>query len=439
MNSGEARMCEAGARPDIKALFWRCFGTIIAAAALAAALGAPAAAAPRGGFIVFEAESGRVLHAVRSRAQLHPASLTKMMTVYLAFEAVEAGHLRLNQRLVTSRYAAEDVPAVELGLRRGERITVRDAIEAASVHSANDAAVVLAEAIAGTETAFARLMTRRARDFGMRETTFRNATGFTANGQLTTARDMAIMSRRLWMDFPEYYEIFSKRSVSVRGRRYGATNGLLGEPGVDGIKTGFTRAAGYNLAASAERDGKRVTVVLLGGRTKNRRNNAVKELLDDGFTRLDRLPPYVKPTPRPQRQERAAPSLLVASASPIAAPLPQPRPESATKPFRTERVAARGSATAEAPETWSVQLGAFFKRTQAQAMMKNLVETDAPGLRAGYRSIVTGSIKRSGRTVTVHRVRFTGLAEREARDACAAFRSRKAPCALVPPQGWADG
>lgn len=418
---------------------------------------APAEAAPRGGFIVFEPETGRVLREVRSTVKLHPASLTKMMTLYLTFEALENGKLRLDQKLRVSRHAAR-MPAMEVGLRRGDRITVRDAIRSAAVHSANDSAVVLAEAIGGSERAFARRMTEKARELEMRDTVFKNATGFTARGHLTTARDMAILARRLWMDFPQYYNVFSKTSVRVRGRRLGATNGLLGEPGVDGIKTGYTRAAGYNLAASAEREGKRISVVLLGGRTKDRRNRAVADLLDDGFVRLEQLGPMIWPTPRPRpeavwarlkpapgpapiptpRPEPEAASAEVAAAAEPEAPIETAAIETADAPKATASVAASAKRRLreDAPK-WAVQLGAFFYRHQARSLMAKVVAEKSPGLIHGFRSIVTGVTEsRSGKARTVHRVRFTGLSEDQAREACRALLAKHTACALVPPQGW---
>ena len=406
---------------------------LLACAALTAAAN-HAAAAPKGGFIVFEAETGRVLNAVRSRVRLHPASLTKMMTLYLAFEALENRKITLHQRIRTSRHAAS-MPAMELGLRRGDVVSVRDAIRSAAVHSANDAAVALAEALGGTEKNFARMMTAKARDLGMHETTFKNATGFTAKGHLTTARDMGILARRLWLDFPQHYEVFSNLSVKVGGRRYRATNGLLGEPGVDGIKTGYTRAAGYNLAASAARKGKRVTVVLMGGRSKNRRNKAVKALLDDGFERLEKLPPQA-PTPRRRPGRRAGGYDM---AAPKSAPAPRPRPAGLNPASpETAMLAARRRKHQQAlGSRWAVQLGSFFRRSEAREMMRTLLGQGAPGLDSGYRAIVTGRVKnRAGEAVTVHRVRFTGLDEASARAACRALKRRRTPCALVPPQGW---
>ncbi|MEM9724873.1 MAG: D-alanyl-D-alanine carboxypeptidase [Pseudomonadota bacterium] len=384
-------------------------------------------AKPRGAFVVFDAETGRVLRSVRAEDRRHPASLTKMMTLYLVYEALEDRKLTLNQRLKTSRHAAS-MPAMELGLRRGQHVTVRDAIRASAVHSANDAAVVLAEAVGGTESNFARMMTAKARELGMYETTFKNATGFTAKGHLSTARDMAILARRLWLDFPQYYSVYKRTSVKVGRRTYRATNGLLGEPGVDGIKTGFTRAAGYNLAASAARKGRRVTVVLMGGRTRDGRNRAVLSLINDGFKKLKRRP----------KRDAAGP--LISSYRAAPAPRLSPRrrvADAPTSPVLAQLAARKRSHEARAGSTWAVQLGAFFRRSEARDMMRTLVAKNAPGLESGYRAIETGRVENSrGAVVTVHRVRFTGLDETSARLACRHLRRNRQPCALVPPEGW---
>ena len=410
----------------------RCVRVALIALTLAGAFATQAHARNKGGFIVYEVESGRVLRAVRSRARLHPASLTKMMTLYLVFEAVEQRKITLHQRMKISRHAAS-MPAMELGVRRGDVITVRDAVRAAAVHSANDAAVALAELVGGTEKNFARMMTAKARELGMLETTFKNATGFTRKGHLSTPRDMAILAQRLFQDFPQHYAVFSKRSVNVQGRRYRATNSLLGAPGVDGIKTGYTRAAGYNLVASAERRRRRITVVLMGGRTKDRRNKAVAELLDDGFKRLKKIRPNA-PGPRLRPKPRAKETELARSA-----PTPRPRPETA-RPGNlqmTAMAARRSRYEAMVGKRWAIQLGSFFKREEAREMLQGIMRRRGPRIDTGYRAIVTGRIKNaSGKSVTVHRVRFTGMDEGSARAACRALEARKRPCALVPPEGW---
>lgn len=252
---------------------------ILAAAVLPRmAAGGPFAA------MVMDARTGEVLHAVNADTRLHPASLTKMMTLYIAFEAIKRGEISLDTRVRVSAKAANEQPS-KLGLRAGQSIALRYLIRAAAVRSANDAATAIAEAIAGSEADFARRMNRTARALGMGNSTFRNAHGLTADGHLSTARDMTILGRRLIHDYPEYYNIFSRRSTDAGVATVVNTNSRFLEAyaGADGIKTGFTRAAGFNLVASAERGGKRIIATVFGGTSTAQRNDRVAELLDLGF------------------------------------------------------------------------------------------------------------------------------------------------------------
>jgi D-alanyl-D-alanine carboxypeptidase len=319
----------------------RTFAVALAAALLA--LGAPSAAdaAPRRAEIVIDGRTGEVLHARDADARVHPASLTKMMTLYLVFEAIERGRLSLDQQVRISPHAARQAPT-KVGFKPGQRVRIRELVRTAALRSANDSAVALAEAVAGSESAFAQLMTRRARDLGMDDTTFRNATGFTASGHLSTARDMAHLGRRLFYDFPEYYGLFGRASSEAFGRTIFNTNKLLNTyRGADGIKTGYTRAAGFNLVASAERGERRVIAALLGGTSSAARNARVAELLDLGFreapARVREVPPdpVVASRAEERGEERAeapapAPSASLASRAAVAAaPRPEPRPGSA--------------------------------------------------------------------------------------------------------------
>ncbi|MEE8227538.1 MAG: D-alanyl-D-alanine carboxypeptidase family protein, partial [Kiloniellales bacterium] len=236
--------------------------------------------------LVIDADSGRVLYEVNADTRNYPASLTKMMTLYLLFEALEEGRLTADQPLTVSRRAA-GMPASKLGLKRGQSIRVEDAILVLVTKSANDVAVVVAEALAGKETQFARLMTRKAKALGMTRTNFRNASGLYHRSQLSTARDMAILAQALMRDFPARYKAFSTRSFTYNGRSYRNHNKLLRTyKGTDGLKTGYIAASGYNLAASAKRDGHRVIAVVFGGKTARSRDRQVAKLLDRGFRRL---------------------------------------------------------------------------------------------------------------------------------------------------------
>ncbi len=244
-----------------------------------------AAAAPYAA-LVMDARSGEVLHSRNADTRLHPASLTKMMTLYVVFEAVENGEISLDTPVLISKHAASEPPS-KLGLRAGQHIKLRYLIRAAAVKSANDAATALGEAIEGSEAAFARRMNRTAKALGMTRTTFKNAHGLTESGHLSTARDMTIMGRHLFYDYPEYYNLFSRITADAGVRKVSHTNRrLLGSyRGADGIKTGYTRAAGFNLTASAERGQERVIATVFGGRSTSSRNAKVAELLDMGFKR----------------------------------------------------------------------------------------------------------------------------------------------------------
>ncbi|MGH8611207.1 MAG: D-alanyl-D-alanine carboxypeptidase family protein [Gammaproteobacteria bacterium] len=243
--------------------------------------------------VVVDAQTGRVLREVNADKRNYPASLTKMMTLYLVFEALEDGRLLLEDRLRVSPHAASMVPT-RLGLKTGQRIRVEDAILALVTRSANDAAVVLAEALGETEGQFARIMTGKAQWLGMRDTVFRNASGLPDKGQTSTARNMATLALALLRDFPQYYRYFSTRAFAYKGRRYHNHNALLrAYPGVDGIKTGYTRASGYNLVASATRDGQRLIAVVLGGKGARSRDRQTMQLLDQGFRQLSVLNPPV--------------------------------------------------------------------------------------------------------------------------------------------------
>jgi len=205
------------------------------------------------------------------------------MTFYLVFEALATGRLSLNDQIVVSSHAANQPPS-KSGLRAGESITVDTALRVTALKSANDLAVAFAEKIGGSEARFAALMTLRAQELGMTNTRFVNANGLPDTRQITTARDIAILSRAVMRDYPQYYSYFSQRTYEFRGQQIRNHNGLLNTmPGVDGIKTGFTNAAGYNLAASAVRDGRRLITVVLGGSSTAARNENVEDLLNAGF------------------------------------------------------------------------------------------------------------------------------------------------------------
>ena len=255
-----------------------------------AAISAPYAA------VVMDARTGKIYHSRNADTRLHPASLTKMMTLYIAFQAVERNEISLDSYVKISANAAAE-PASKLWLRKGQKIKLRYLIRAAAIKSANDAATAIGEAISGSETAFGKRMTRTARALGMNSTTFKNAHGLTQSGHLSTARDMSILGRHMIYDYPQYYNLFSRRSASARVATVRNTNRRLlnSYKGADGIKTGYTRAAGSNLVASAERGGERIIATMFGGSSSAARNARVVKLLDMGFSRAPSTAKLQKP------------------------------------------------------------------------------------------------------------------------------------------------
>ncbi|MGE0046407.1 MAG: D-alanyl-D-alanine carboxypeptidase family protein [Hyphomonadaceae bacterium] len=262
----------------------------IAGAALFAANALPddAFAQDRYAAIVIDVATNEVLHQDAADERRFPASLTKMMTLYMLFEALERGDISLEDRLVASRHAARQPPS-RLGVRRGDVLTVEQAIGALVVQSANDVAAMVAERLGGTESNFAVQMTARARQLGMTSTRFMNASGLPNPEIRTTARDMATLSIAIWRDFPQYYHYFQMPTNSWRGREGRNHNRLLGQvEGVDGIKTGYTRASGFNLATATVRNGRRVITVVLGGETAAARDAQVAYLIEGAYEELAR-------------------------------------------------------------------------------------------------------------------------------------------------------
>lgn len=237
--------------------------------------------------IVVDAQSGEVLYARRADAQRYPASLTKIMTLYMAFEAISTGQLDPNDTITIS-YNASSQPPTKIGLRPGDTITVHDAMVLVALYSANDLAVALAEKIGGTEERFAALMTIRAHDLGMKDTNFANPSGLPDARQLTTAQDMAILARATLRDYPQYFSYFNVKTYTFRGRTYMNHNPLLGVDGVDGMKTGYTNAAGYNLVATKASGDHRIITVMLGSTSKSQRRQHVSYLMNTGFDVMER-------------------------------------------------------------------------------------------------------------------------------------------------------
>lgn len=261
-----------------------------------------AASNPKYASIIMDAETGLILHQSNADKILHPASLAKVMTLMLTFDAIERGDLRLRDRVIISRHAANMIPS-KLDLPVGSSILVEDAIYALVTKSANDVAVALAEKLGGSEKAFAAQMNRKAKEIGMSRSRFRNASGLHDRNQISTARDIAKMSRYLIKNYPAYYNYFSTRSFTYNGQTYRNHNRLMDRyEGMDGLKTGYISASGFNLAASAVRNNRRLIGVVFGGRTGASRNAHMATLLNRSFAKLDDILIAANTVPIPPRR-----------------------------------------------------------------------------------------------------------------------------------------
>lgn len=403
------------------------------AGALAATAGLAAAADGRYAAIVIDAQTGAVLHGENADERRYPASLTKMMTLYLAFEALDEGRLSLEDRLPVSA-AANSMSPTKLGLPVGAMLKVEHAILALVTKSANDAAVVLAEGMAGTESRFAEAMTRKARSLGMNATTFQNASGLPDAGQVTTARDMARLGLALVRDHPKYYHYFSRRDFAYGGRKLPNHNRLMSRyDGMDGIKTGYIGASGFNLVGSAVRDGKRLVAAVMGGRSPLLRDNRMAELLDDSFEKIGvwRRPSTGTGLVADARPPRAAAPAAVASAD---KPVRKPGRTTTTARDRRDEVGRMAAAAVRAAPrpsaAWGVQVGAFNTQKAGQQALV------AAGKKAGRHLAAARAMVSPLKTSkgTVYRARFMGLDEQGARSACAALSKAGGQCAPVAPQ-----
>lgn len=428
----------------------------------------PAAAA-----IVVDAESGNVLYESNSDARTYPASLTKMMTLYLLFEAIEAKQVKLDDMLPVSSHAAVQ-PATDLGLRAGRSISVEKAVLGLIVHSANDAAVVVAEALGGTERQFAAMMTKKARQLGMTSTTFRNASGLPDKGQLTNARDMAILARALIARFPGYYPYFATERFTHLGRTYTTHNHVVRNyAGADGLKTGYIRASGYNVATSAIRNGRRIIAVVMGGRSAYARDTQMMTMLDQGFAlvakqpktqvasaTLPRAPTIASAQPTKTAKKVGAPTMLMPAAKPqpetlkAAAVVPQATAAQEAVTVRVdvptdEDVAVKAADSVEvsaaaqvasveptaAPATtekkssaakgrWGIQVGAFNAYEPALNAAKRASKRVAKWVK-NAQVVVDETAK--GKT-TLYRARLVGLSKQNAQKACRQLKAKAIDC-----------
>ncbi len=323
-----------------------------------------AAYSPAFASIVVDANSGSTLAANNPDSIRHPASLTKIMTLYMLFERLEQGKLKLDSEMEVSEFASEQAPT-KLGLRPGQTLRVEDAIKALVTRSANDAAVVIAEALAGDEDDFAKAMTRKARALGMNRTVYKNASGLPDSDQVTTARDQATLGRAIQDRFPRYYRYFGTNAFAYRGRVIRNHNKLLGRvEGVDGIKTGYTRASGFNLVSSMKRGNRHLVAVVLGGRSGGSRDVIMRNLLAEhvthaatkrtvaAITERDSSAANVEVAEARPVRAAAAPLVQVQGAVQTAAALPEPVPAPAPRsPAPVAETAPPAKTTPPAPFT----------------------------------------------------------------------------------------
>ncbi|SCB20087.1 D-alanyl-D-alanine carboxypeptidase [Rhizobium multihospitium] len=428
---------------------------LMALSAAVLLLSAPAASFAGSAYFIMDAKTGKVLASSNADDLNHPASLTKMMTLYMTFEAIHRGKLSWNTRIPVSRFAAAK-PPTKLGLKPGGTVTVREAVDGMIIKSANDAAAAMAEALGGSESGFARLMTQKAREIGMRRTTFLNASGLPNMQQWTTARDMSTLAVALINNYPQEYRLFSQTSFNYRGHSVRGHNNLMYRyEGMDGIKTGYTNASGFNLVSAVRQGNRRVIGVVMGGATARGRDALMASLLDRYVPKASsvsssRLLASVgggkvakqvevasvsddvavdvdaqttaTTTPAPARKRTEVVPMAFAATSNVTVPMD--RPAAMDEILVANKPAAGGS--------WQVQIAAT---PTAQAAKDLLSEAKSKaGNALANASPYTEAVGKGGNTV--YRARFVGFASRDdASSACSALKRKDFDCMLLPSKG----
>ena len=374
-------------------------------------------------YLIVDATSGREIASDQADELRHPASLTKLMTIYLTFSALDSGRLSLGDALPVSS-SALNAPPTKMGLTPGGSVSVRDATMALVTRSANDAAVVLAEALGGDEPSFARMMTQKARQLGMSSTVFRNASGLPNREQVTTARDLARLANALLRDFPHYYGVFSVQSYTYRGRPLDNHNRMLGSyEGADGLKTGYTAASGFNLVMSAMRDNRRLIGVVMGGESASRRDRQMAELMDRGFMSAQSMgiSPWTSirkpPSARYTAAQFAPPAPPQAVAGRVAGPAVPPAPEPETPSL--------GS--------WVIQVGSFSEPQAAQLALERATAALPSAMRTNAAATVD-EVQMASKVF--HRARLTNLSQEQAVDGCKRLEKQKIYCSPLQITSW---
>ena len=428
---------------------------LMALSAAVLLLSAPVASFAGSAYFIMDAKTGKVLASSNADDLNHPASLTKMMTLYMTFEAIHRGKLSWNTRIPVSRFAAAK-PPTKLGLKPGGTVTVREAVDGMIIKSANDAAAAMAEALGGSESGFARLMTQKAREIGMRRTTFLNASGLPNMQQWTTARDMSTLAVALINNYPQEYRLFSQTSFNYRGHSVRGHNNLMYRyEGMDGIKTGYTNASGFNLVSAVRQGNRRVIGVVMGGATARGRDALMASLLDryvpkassvsssrllasvgggkvakqvevasasDDVTVDVDAQTTATTTPAPARKRTEVVPMAFAATSNVTVPMD--RPAAMDEILVANKPAAGGS--------WQVQIAAT---PTAQAAKDLLSEAKSKaGNALANASPYTEAVGKGGNTV--YRARFVGFASRDdASSACSALKRKDFDCMLLPSKG----
>ncbi|AUC10347.1 MULTISPECIES: D-alanyl-D-alanine carboxypeptidase [Agrobacterium] len=393
---------------------------------------------------IMDANTGKVLAARNADVLNHPASLTKMMTLYLTFEALHAGKLRWDQKITMSKNGASVIPS-KLYVRQGQTFTVREAVYGMIVKSANDMAEGMGDHLGGSEARFAEMMTRKARQLGMTKTVFRNASGLPNKSQVTTARDMAKLGLALQRDFPKEYSLFATQSFNFRGKRIRGHNNLMYRyQGMDGIKTGYTNASGFNLVSAVNHNGRRVVGVVLGGKTARSRDAQMAALLDKAVPQASRgrnteqlvasanvsrtfdvaaaVPPAAVPLPMFAERRADPVAMQIATANADVADMMQvsaiPRPAPAAAPSGQR-------------SRWEVQIAATDSEAAARSLLANARSNigNYSGIAPYTEAVQSGS-------ATLYRARFTGFEDQSsAVSACKALKARSYACVVMTSEG----
>ncbi|MBB4576190.1 MULTISPECIES: D-alanyl-D-alanine carboxypeptidase family protein [Rhizobium] len=417
------------------------------------AVSAPLAALAGNASLILDARTGKVLAAENADTLNHPASLTKMMTLYLTFEALKRGRIAWDTPIKMSKYAAAR-PPTKLGVKAGGTITVREAVYGMIVKSANDAAAAMAETLGGSESGFARMMTAKARQLGMSRTVFVNASGLPNSSQVTTARDMSTLGVALMKHYPNEYRLFSMASFNFRGKTVRGHNNLMYRyQGMDGIKTGYTNASGFNLVSAVKDGNRRVVGVVLGGRTARSRDAKMAALLDRYLGRASGGARLMASVGAKEAVEVAS----AADASDVPVPLNAPRSAGDAapnglganslayaddavvpleRPAAMDEILAAGKTVKPSAEkadgTWQIQISAAPSADAARALLAQAQsEGGAPLVSASpyTEAVGTGANK-------IYRARFVGFASKDAAvSACDALKQRSYDCMLLPDHG----